>query len=85
MWLDSQTVEDTAYRTGIVIPVKDEDLLTLENVIAATPHASTVIIASASSRKPVDKYAREVEVAKAIHAATGRRVVAFHQRDPRVG
>ncbi len=85
VWLDSQTVEDTAYRTGIVIPVKDEDLLTLENVIAAIPHASTVILASASSRKPVDKYAREVEVAKAIHAATGRRVVVFHQRDPAWG
>lgn len=85
VWLDTQTAEEKAYRTGIVIPVKDEDLLTLENVIAAIPHASTVILASASSRKPVDKYAREVEVAKAIHAATGRRIVVFHQRDPAWG
>ncbi|GAB6147538.1 mannosyl-3-phosphoglycerate synthase [Stetteria hydrogenophila] len=85
VWLDTHEMEEVAYRTGIVIPAKNEDLLTLENVIAAVPHASTIILVSASDREPADAYAGELELVKAIHAASGRSIIAFHQRDPAWG
>ncbi len=83
--LTASEAEEYSARTAFVIPVKDEDLLTLENVVAAVPHSSPVIIVSASSRKPLDRFEREREVARVLHGATGRAVVVLHQRDPAWG
>ena len=76
------TLEDYAHRTAIVIPVKNEDFLTLEGVLTAIPHASLVILISGSSRTPVDVYKHEVDLARNIHANTRRGIVIAHQRDP---
>jgi len=78
-------IEEYGSQTSIVVPVKDEDFLTLEGVIAAIPHVSRVIIVSASSRKPVDRYAYEVDLARSIHSATRREIVIVHQHDPAWG
>ncbi|MCE4628302.1 MAG: mannosyl-3-phosphoglycerate synthase [Desulfurococcales archaeon] len=75
-------IEEYAHRTAIVIPVKNEDILTLEGVISAIPHASLVILISASSRSPVDIYRQEVDLARSIHENTRRPIIVAHQRDP---
>ena len=84
-YLSPSEAEEYSHRTAFVIPVKDEDMITLENVVAAVPHSSPVILVSASSREPVDKFMRERELLRRAHQATGRRVVAVHQRDPAWG
>ncbi len=76
------TLEDYAYRTAIIVPVKNEDFFTLEGVLSAIPHGSLIIIVSASSRKPVDIYRHEVELARSIHMNTRRGILIVHQRDP---
>lgn len=75
-------IEDYGAQTSIVIPVKNEDFLTIEGVIAAIPHISRLIIVSASSRKPVDRYNYEVELVRNIHSATRREIIIVHQHDP---
>ncbi len=80
--LDCTTAENIATQTAIVVPVKNEDLLTLEGVLSAIPHESPIILVSASSRKPADKYKYEVELARSIHTATRRTIIVVHQFDP---
>ncbi len=75
-------IEDYGVQTSIVVPVKDEDFLTLEGVLSAIPHISRVILVSASSRKPVDRYSYEVDLARSIHSATRREIIIVHQFDP---
>ncbi|MCE4601542.1 MAG: mannosyl-3-phosphoglycerate synthase [Desulfurococcales archaeon] len=80
--LDCSISENIAHQTAIVIPVKNEDLLTLEGVMSAIPHLSPIILVSASARKPADRYMYEVELARTLHTSTRRTVVVVHQRDP---
>lgn len=80
--LDCTTTENIAAQTAIVIPVKNEDLLTLAGVISAVPHISPIILVSASSRKPADRYKYEVELARSIHTSTRRSIIVLHQYDP---
>ncbi len=72
---------DIASRTAIIVPIKNEELLTLEGVISAIPHDSLVIVVSASDRKPVDRYRHEVDLAKVLNHTTRRGIVVFHQKD----
>jgi len=76
------TIEEFAHRTAIIVPVKNENILTLEGVLTAIPHASPIILISASSRKPVDVYRHEVDLARSIHENTRRPIIVVHQRDP---
>ncbi|MEB3806303.1 MAG: mannosyl-3-phosphoglycerate synthase, partial [Desulfurococcales archaeon] len=80
--LDCAISENIAHQTAIVIPVKNEDLLTLEGVMSAIPHLSPIILVSASARKPADRYMYEVELARTLHTSTRRTIVVVHQRDP---
>jgi len=80
-----EVLENYSVRTAIVIPVKNEDFLTLENVISAIPHGSLVILVSASSREPVDRYSYEVDLARSIYSATRRGIIVVHQHDPAWG
>ncbi len=75
-------LEDYAARTAIIVPVKNEDLLTFEGVLSAIPHGSLVIVVSASSRKPIDLYSHETEFVRAIHTSTRRGILIVHQHDP---
>ncbi|RUM47244.1 MAG: mannosyl-3-phosphoglycerate synthase [Hyperthermus sp.] len=75
-------LEEMASRLTIVIPVKDDELLSLEGVISGVPHAMPIVIVSASSREPVDRYKHEYELARMVHERTGRSIVVMHQRDP---
>ena len=83
--VDEETALDIASRMAFVVPVKDEDIFTLEGVLSGIPHASRVIIVSASSREPVDRYSDEVRLAKIIHSITGRPLTIIHQNDPAWG
>ncbi len=79
------TLEDYAARTAIIVPVKNEDLLTFEGVLRAIPHGSLVIVVSASQRKPVDIYNHEVELVRVIHESTRKGILIVHQHDPTWG
>ncbi len=80
--LGREGLEEVAPRTWIVVPVKNEPLIKLKGVLAGIPHASPVLIVSASDRKPVDIYKNEVELAKIHHKKTGHKMVLLHQHDP---
>ncbi len=79
--IDDDVFNDMAAKTAIVVPIKDEELFTLEGVISAIPHNSLVIVVSASSRKPVDRYRHELDLAKLVHQTTRRGILVFHQKD----
>ncbi len=80
---------DKAYelkrRMAIIVPIKDDELLSLAGVVSGIPHATRLVIVSASSREPVDRYRHEVELVKSIAEKTGRGVLVIHQRDPAWG
>jgi len=78
-------LEEYGSRTAIVVPVKDEDPLTLENVLRAIPTVSPVVVVSASTREPLDRYRGELELAEMIGRSLGRRIVVVHQFDPAWG
>ncbi len=80
--LDYDSIANIASRTAIVVPIKDDELFAFEGVLSAIPHESPVVVVSASSRKPVDRYRHEVEVAKLLHSRTGRPIAVVHQHDP---
>ncbi len=78
-------LEDYGSRTAIVVPVKDEDPLTLENVLRAIPTVSPLVVVSASTREPLDNYRGELELAEMIGRSLGRKIVVVHQFDPAWG
>lgn len=79
--IDDDVFNDIAAKTAIIVPIKDEELFTLEGVISAIPHSSLVIVVSASSREPVDRYRHELDLAKVIHQTTRRGILVLHQKD----
>ncbi len=83
--LDADAAYKLKSRMTIVVPIKDDELLSLAGVVAGVPHASRLVIVSASSRSPVDRYRHEVELVKSIAEKTGRSVLIMHQRDPAWG
>ncbi|MCE4605994.1 MAG: mannosyl-3-phosphoglycerate synthase [Desulfurococcales archaeon] len=80
--LDYSELEDIGSRTAIVVPVKNEELFTLEGVLAGIPHLSPIILVSASSRLPIDRYKHEMALSKNFYYRTDRPIVTVHQRDP---
>ncbi|BAA79872.2 mannosyl-3-phosphoglycerate synthase [Aeropyrum pernix K1] len=82
VYVDRGELEDAAFRTVIVVPVKDEDLLTLENVLRSIPTESPVVVVSASTREPVDRFSNEVELARLISRSLQRDIAIVYQFDP---
>ena len=80
--LDYSHLEDIASKTAIVVPVKDEELFTLEGVLSSIPQLSLAILVSASSRSPVDRYMHEADLAKIVNSSTRREIIVVHQKDP---
>jgi mannosyl-3-phosphoglycerate synthase len=80
-----ERAERLAEETVFVVPVKDEDIMTLEGVVSGIPQGSWVVLVSASSREPVDRYRDEVNLARLLARTAGRRIVVVNQRDPAWG
>lgn len=80
--LDYNTITELAYKTAIVVPIKDDELFSFEGVLSAIPHESPIIVVSASSREPVDRFRHEVEVARLLHNKTKKSIIVVHQHDP---
>lgn len=74
--------EEMLPRLAVVVPIKDDEIMSLAGVISGVPHATRLVIVSASGREPVDRYRHEAELARTVHERTGREVLVFHQRDP---
>ena len=68
-------LEDVAARTAIIVPIKDEDMLTLENILRAIPLDSLVILVSASRRSPFDAFKSEVELARLVASSLKRDIL----------
>ncbi len=83
--LSVSELEDIGSRTSIVVPVKDEELLTLDGVLSGIPHLSPIIIVSASSRLPIDRYKHELDLARNFYSRTGHQIIVVHQRDEKWG
>lgn len=82
VFVDRSEMEDVASRTVIVVPVRNEDLFTLENVLRSIPAESPIVIITASSREPVDRVESEAELARLISRSLGRDVAIVYQHDP---
>ncbi len=80
--LDYSHLEEIASKTAIVVPVKNEELFTLEGVLSSIPQLSLVILVSASARSPVDRYMHETDLAKIVNSSTKREIIVIHQKDP---
>ncbi|MCE4611567.1 MAG: mannosyl-3-phosphoglycerate synthase [Desulfurococcales archaeon] len=74
-------LEDVAARTAIIVPIKDEDMLTLENILRAIPLDSLVILVSASRRSPFDAFKSEVELARLVASSLKRDILVVYQFD----
>jgi len=66
---------------AIVIPIKNEKLKLLEGVLSGIPNDCLVIIVSNSSRKPVDRFAMEIETVRQMSRYMDKRLVILHQQD----
>ena len=74
-------LEDIAFSTAFIVPVKNEEPLTLEGVLRAIPHHSPVILVSNSSIYPLNMYRIETDIVKMIYKVTGKTMVVVHQKD----
>ncbi len=66
---------------AIVIPIKNEKLKLLEGVLSGIPNDCLIIIVSNSYRKPVDRFAMEVETVRQLARFMDKRLIIVHQQD----
>lgn len=74
-------LEDIARATVFIVPVKNEDTLSLEGVLRAIPHESPIIVVSNSQQYPLNIYKLEKDIAKMLYKTTGRTIIVVHQKN----
>lgn len=67
---------------AVVIPVRSERLKLVEGVLCGVPHECQIIVVSNSPRKPVDRFAMEVDALNDFCQFVGKRALVVHQKDP---
>ncbi len=78
---DYDEISNLLHDLAIVIPIKNEKLKLLEGVLSGIPNECLVIIVSNSSRKPVDRFAMEVEAIRQLGRFMDKRMIIVHQQD----
>ncbi len=78
---DYDEISNLLHDLAIVIPIMNEKLKLLEGVLSGIPNECLVIIVSNSSRKPVDRFAMEVEAIRQLGRFMDKRMIIVHQQD----
>ena len=66
---------------AIVVPLKDELLITLDGVLKAIPHKCPIIIVSNSQRESPNHFRQEADLIKHFATLTNSNVMLIHQKD----
>ena len=83
--ISNEVLEEIEREMAIVVPVRDEDLNLLEGVLAGIPDPCLLIVVSNSQRKPLARFALEVESIEHFSRSTLKEVLIVHQRDRAFG
>ncbi len=67
---------------AIVVPMRGERIKLVEGVLCGIPNNCLVIVASNSSRHPVDRFALEREAFERFSRFTHKNLIVIHQKDP---
>ncbi len=67
---------------AIVVPVKNERLKLIENVLSGIPHPCLIIVVSNSPREPVDRFKMEQDALRDFCIFTNKNALIIHQKDP---
>jgi mannosyl-3-phosphoglycerate synthase len=76
-----EELHDIEQHMAIVVPIRGERIKLVEGVLAGIPNNCLVIIASNSSRDPVDRFALEREAFARLAKFTGKQILVVHQKD----
>lgn len=79
-----EELHDVQQQMAVVVPMRGERIKLVEGVLAGIPNNCLVIIASNSSRDPVDRFALEREAFARVAKFTGKRILVVHQKDKAV-
>ena len=66
---------------AIVVPLKDELLITLDGVLKAIPHKCPIIVVSNSKIEAPNNFRQEVDLIKHFATLTNSQVILIHQKD----
>ncbi len=66
---------------AIVVPLKDELLITLDGVLKAIPHKCPIIVVSNSKIEAPNNFRQEVDLVKHFATLTNSQVILIHQKD----
>lgn len=69
---------------AIVVPMRGERIKLVEGVLCGIPNHCLVIVASNSSRHPVDRFALEREAFERFSRFTHKQLIVVHQKDPAI-
>lgn len=76
-----EELHDIEQQMAIVVPMRGERIKLVEGVLSGIPNGCLVIIASNSSRHPVDRFALEREAFARFARFTDKEIIVAHQQD----
>lgn len=76
-----EELHDIEQQMAIVVPMQGERIKLVEGVLCGIPNNCLVIIASNSSRHPVDRFALEQEAFARFSQFTNKQIIVVHQKD----
>jgi mannosyl-3-phosphoglycerate synthase len=76
-----EELHDIEQQMAVVVPMRGERIKLVEGVLCGIPNNCLVIIASNSSRHPVDRFALEREAFGRFSRFTGKQIIVAHQQD----
>jgi len=79
-----EELHDIEQQMAVVVPMRGERIKLVEGVLCGIPNNCLVIIASNSSRHPVDRFALEREAFARFSRFTGKQILVVHQQDKSV-
>jgi mannosyl-3-phosphoglycerate synthase len=82
--ISADELNQIASQMAIVVPMRGERIKLVEGVLCGIPNNCLVIVASNSSRHPVDRFAMEREAFERFSRFTNKKVMVVHQKDPAV-
>lgn len=79
-----EELHDIEQEMVVVVPMRNERIKLVEGVLTGIPNGCLIIIASNSSRYPVDRFALEREAFARFSRFTGKQILVVHQGDPAI-
>lgn len=74
-------IQDLMKDLAIIVPLKDEPLITLDGVLKAIPHKCPIIVVSNSKVEAPNNFRQEVDLIKHFAMLTNSNILLIHQKD----